>query len=61
MSTGADYPADPRQIAQLAKPWHGRHADLRWRKWTTREAAEIFRSVGLVDGFWKIDGGEDAF
>jgi Alkylmercury lyase len=49
------------QLAQLAKPWYGRHADLRWRKWTTREAAEIFRSVGLVDGFWQIDGGEGAF
>ena len=49
------------QVAELARVWYGRHADRDWRKWTVREAGALFRSVGLVDGFWELDEGEGRF
>lgn len=41
-------------VASLARAWYGRHADPDWRKWTMAEAAEVFRSVGLVGEFWEL-------
>jgi hypothetical protein len=42
------------QVMELGTEWYARHADFDWRKWTVREAAEIFRKVGLVGEFWEI-------
>jgi hypothetical protein len=36
-------------------------AFLDWRKWTVREAAEIFRKVGFVGDFWEIPVTEGGF
>ena len=48
------------QVMALGKVWYGRHADRDWQKWSVREAASIFESVGLVGEFWSLpttDGG----
>lgn len=48
------------QVMELGREWYARHADADWRKWTVREAAEIFRKEGFVGEFWEIpatDGG----
>jgi hypothetical protein len=49
------------QIADLGARWYARHADPDWRKWTVREAGEIFRRVGLVGEFWDIPVTEGGF
>jgi hypothetical protein len=41
--------------------WYARHAYPDWRKWTVREAGEIFRKVGLVGDFWEIPTTEGGF
>jgi hypothetical protein len=47
--------------AGVRREWYARHADPDWRKWTAREAAEIFRKVGLVGDFWEIPVTEGGF
>ena len=49
------------QIMDLGRRWYARHADPDWRKWTVREAGEIFRRVGLVGDFWDIPVTEGGF
>ena len=49
------------QIMNLGREWYGCHADPEWRKWTAREAAGIFRKVGLTDPFWQIPEIEGGF
>ena len=49
------------QVMDLGREWYPRHADPDWRKWTVREAAEIFRKVGLVGDFWEIPVTEAGF
>jgi hypothetical protein len=49
------------QVMDLGREWYARHADPDWRKWTVREAAEIFRRVGLVGEFWEIPTTEGGF
>ena len=49
------------QVMDLGREWYARHADPDWRKWTVREAAEIFRKVGLVGDFWEIPVTEGGF
>jgi hypothetical protein len=49
------------QVMDLGREWYARHADPDWRKWTVREAAEIFRKVGLVGDFWEIPATEGGF
>jgi Alkylmercury lyase len=42
-------------IADLARCWYSRHADVDWQKWTPAQALEIFRSIGLASDFWSLD------
>jgi hypothetical protein len=49
------------QVMDLGREWYARHAYPDWRKWTVREAAEIFRKVGLVGDFWEIPTTEGGF
>lgn len=56
---GAVLPAS--QLASLARAWYGKHANADWRKWTVREAAEIFRGAGLEGPFWSLDTREGVY
>jgi hypothetical protein len=49
------------QVMDLGREWYARHAYPDWRKWTVREAAEIFRKVGFVGDFWEIPTTEGGF
>jgi hypothetical protein len=49
------------QVMDLGREWYASYADPDWRKWTVREAAEIFRKVGLVGDFWEIPTTEGGF
>lgn len=44
------------QLMSMARLWYGRHADPDWRKWSIREAAEIFSRTGLTGAFWELEG-----
>jgi len=49
-----------QQCADLGHEWYAPYADPDWRKWSVRQASEIFARVGLHDEFWtlpKTDGG----
>ena len=46
---------------ELAKIWYGKHLDIDWKKWTTREAQEIFIKLGLTSDFWKIPDTDERF
>jgi hypothetical protein len=48
-------------VAAFAAVWYGRHLDRDWKKWTNREANEIFERFGLNHEVWKIPGGEERF
>lgn len=50
-----------QQCADLGREWYRTYADSDWRKWTIREAAGIFESVGLVDGFWTLPESDNGF
>ena len=43
------------QLADLARRWYGAHADAAWRKWTMREASDIFKASGLTGPFWSLE------
>eukprot|EP01116_Phalansterium_solitarium_P003537 TRINITY_DN14352_c0_g1_i1.p1 TRINITY_DN14352_c0_g1~~TRINITY_DN14352_c0_g1_i1.p1 ORF type:complete len:266 (-),score=60.77 TRINITY_DN14352_c0_g1_i1:936-1733(-) len=48
---------DVRSVAQvweLAREWYGRHLERSWRKWTTSEAADIFRRHGFDHRVWAL-------
>jgi hypothetical protein len=42
------------RVAALGRVWYGRHAEPDWRKWSLREAADLFARVGLVGPFWDL-------
>lgn len=42
------------QIWRFAAEWYGRHADENWKKWTTREAAEMFSRHNLTGPIWQL-------
>lgn len=49
-----------QQCADLGREWYQTYAEANWRKWSVREAAEIFARVGLTTPFWSLpatDGG----
>ncbi|MEE8657999.1 hypothetical protein CGLAMM_05180 [Acetobacteraceae bacterium EV16G] len=43
-----------RQIWEFAKIWYGRHADADWKKWTVKEAIEIFARHHLDGPTWSL-------
>ena len=49
------------QVLALGRAWYGHHRDRAWRKWTTRQAAAIFDSVGLRTPFWQLPDTDAAF
>lgn len=44
------------QVQRLARRWYGPYADPSWKKWTVRQAQEIFTEVGLTSRFWQLEG-----
>jgi len=46
------------QVWSFATEWYGRHANADWRKWSMREAAELFKRHGLTGPTWSLS--EDA-
>jgi hypothetical protein len=52
LARGAEVPLD--RVIALGRAWYGRHLDETWRKWTTREAQDIFDRVGLTGDFWRL-------
>ena len=49
------------QIWNFAREWYGRHSDPNWCKWTSEEAAAMFRRHGLSGPIWEISGTKDRF
>lgn len=51
------------KVWQLAKLWYGRHLDRDWKKWSLKEAGEIFEKAGLTGDFWSVGdpGGKENF
>ncbi|KAL6815451.1 Alkylmercury lyase domain-containing protein [Trichoderma sp. SZMC 28013] len=43
-----------KQVWDFAREWYGRHADANWRKWTVRDAIEIFGRHKLTGPTWDI-------
>lgn len=49
------------QIWTFAREWYGRHADSDWKKWTVREAIEIFSRHHLAGPVWALAEGGARF
>jgi Alkylmercury lyase len=49
------------QVLALGAAWYGRHLDQDWRKWSLREAQEIFERAGLRGAFWQLPLSEQPF
>jgi len=49
------------KVQNLARAWYGGHLDPNWRKWTLREAAEIFEAAGFTDESWSLPEGDSEF
>lgn len=49
------------QVWKFAAEWYARHADVHWRKWSVREAAEMFKRHGLNGPVWTLDEQEGHF
>ncbi|KAL7933253.1 Alkylmercury lyase domain-containing protein [Trichoderma chlorosporum] len=43
-----------KQVWDFAGEWYGRHADADWKKWTVRDAIEIFARHKLDGPVWMI-------
>jgi hypothetical protein len=41
---------------KLAQLWYGNRLDPQWRPKSALEAESVFREVGLVGEFWKLNG-----
>ena len=59
ISKGAVVPA--QQVADLGREWYGTYANADWKKWSVREAAQIFERVGLTGEFWKLPEADGRF
>ncbi|KAI8871456.1 putative transmembrane protein [Ramicandelaber brevisporus] len=49
------------QIWTFATEWYGRHADVDWKKWSVREAAEMFQRHGLTGPIWTLTEESERF
>lgn len=49
------------QIWKFAREWYGRHADADWKKWSLRDAMEIFSRHELTGPTWAIGDKEGRF
>ena len=49
------------QIWTFASEWYAHHADVNWTKWSTREAAELFRRHGLTGPVWTLSNEAERF
>jgi hypothetical protein len=49
------------QVWTFAAEWYGRHADADWTKWSTREAAELFRRHRLTGPIWTLSDDAERF
>jgi len=56
---GEDVPL--HQVAEFARVWYGKHADMNWHKWTVAEAQDIFHRSGLVSPFWDLGRSEGCY
>jgi hypothetical protein len=49
------------RIWEFAKVWYGNHLNPEWKKWTNREAQEIFQRFGLTSSIWQIPVSDSRF
>lgn len=43
------------RIWEFSKVWYGNHLNPNWKKWTTKEAKEIFLRFGLTGDTWNLE------
>lgn len=43
-----------QQVWDFAKEWYGRHADPDWKKWTLKDAIQIFARHNLDGPIWSV-------
>jgi hypothetical protein len=43
-----------RQQWDLARTWYADRTSADWRRRTPAEAEEVFASIGLTGGFWRL-------
>lgn len=50
-----------KQVWALATEWYGRHAAADWEKWSSTEAAAMFRRHNLTGPIWTLSSGATRF
>lgn len=48
-------------VWEFSKVWYGNHLNPEWEKWSTEQAAEIFKKFNLTNEIWKIQVSKDRF
>lgn len=49
------------KIWEFSKVWYGNHLNPDWKKWTSKEAAEIFKQFNLKNEIWNIPVSDNRF
>lgn len=49
------------KIWEFSKVWYGNHLNPDWKKWTSKEAAEIFKQFNLKNQIWNIPLSDNRF
>lgn len=49
------------QVWRFAAEWYSRHADVDWKKWSAKEADEIFRRHRLAGPTWHLSEASERF
>mmetsp|Transcript_5316 Transcript_5316/g.6796 ORF Transcript_5316/g.6796 Transcript_5316/m.6796 type:complete len:236 (+) Transcript_5316:146-853(+) len=50
-----------QSIWDFAKVWYGSHLNPEWKKWTNKEAKEIFERFGLNHQIWQLPQSDSPF
>lgn len=49
------------RVLAFAQDWYGRHLDEDWVKWSSAQAAALFRQHGLGGPIWQVAAGSERF
>ncbi|UCH65419.1 MAG: hypothetical protein JSW63_12575 [Ignavibacterium sp.] len=49
------------KIWKFSKKWYGNHLDPNWKKWTKKEAREIFLEFNLTHEVWDLENSDSRF
>ena len=49
------------KIFKFAGEWYGNHLKYDWKKWTNKEARDLFEKFGLESDIWKIPVSKERF